>query len=228
MMALNKSLDQSPAKKWSNDGSMLTRLTTRTIRSIHSVIYSNQRMSSSSSRRDKRLQADMSELKRKTEDFQVKQRGEDSLDKLEVVFHGPKDSPYKDGFWKIHVDIPPEYPEKPPKLTFANKIFHPNINHFGYVCVNLLSDDWDPSYGLVQIFDQIIPQLLREPNPEEPFNGTAALLLYKSKERFEQRVREHCAKYAHMEDRQSENSEESGSEEDISEEGSRSSQDQSP
>ena len=44
--------------------------------------------------------------------------------------------------------------------------------------------------ALEQIFEQIIPLLLREPNPKDANNlDAAALLLNQSKEMFEQRVR---------------------------------------
>ncbi|KAI9086529.1 hypothetical protein K1719_031613 [Acacia pycnantha] len=176
--------------------------------------------SSSSPERDKRIQEDMRELIKNN--FQMKLTDKDKLDQLEVVLHGPKDSLYADGVWKIIVDIPRRYPLEPPKFTFANKIYHPNINNeSGYVCANLLDEDWHPSYGLVQIFDQIIPQLLREPNPEKPNNLEAGgLLRNQRKEMFEQRVREYCAKYAKMQDIKSESS--------SGDEGSRSSQDQTP
>ncbi|KAI9086544.1 hypothetical protein K1719_031628 [Acacia pycnantha] len=60
----------------------------------------------------------------------------------------------------------------------------------GYVCVNLLEEDWDPLYSLVAVFDEIIPQLLREPDPEHPNNHDAAALMRdENKEKFEQRVR---------------------------------------
>ncbi|KAK4264233.1 hypothetical protein QN277_025441 [Acacia crassicarpa] len=174
--------------------------------------------SPSSLDRDKRIQEEISKLMK---DFQVKLTDEDKLDKLEVVFHGPKETLYEGGVWKIIVDIPSRYPLEPPKFTFANKIFHPNINNeSGFVCVDLLDENWHPDYSLVAIFDQIIPQLLREPNPKSANNLEAgALLLCQSKEMFEQRVREYCAKYAKMQDIQSESS---------SGEGSRSNQDQTP
>ncbi|KAI9086559.1 hypothetical protein K1719_031643 [Acacia pycnantha] len=60
----------------------------------------------------------------------------------------------------------------------------------GSVCVNLLDEQyWNPSDSLVAIFDEFIPQLLREPNPEDPNNHDAAALLLASEEKFEQRVR---------------------------------------
>jgi ubiquitin-conjugating enzyme E2 M len=41
-------------------------------------------------------------------------------------------------------NIPPTYPHDPPKVHCMNKIYHPNINLEGNVCLNILRDDWKP------------------------------------------------------------------------------------
>ena len=46
---------------------------------------------------------------------------------LYIVLIGPA-APFSGGLWKVHVELPDQYPYKSPSIGFVNRIFHPNID----------------------------------------------------------------------------------------------------
>ncbi|KAL7160032.1 hypothetical protein ABFS83_01G067700 [Erythranthe nasuta] len=114
-----------------------------------------------------------------------------------VKLHGPKDSPYEGGVWRVRVSLPDEYPTKPPSITFASRIYHTNIHEAsGLICLNVISEDWSPTYKLLNVFKYYLPQLLLSPNSEDPMNKVAAAKLEDNREAYNQFVRDHCQKHA--------------------------------
>jgi ubiquitin-protein ligase len=49
-------------------------------------------------------------------------------------------APFSEGKWKVHVELPDQYPYKSPSIGFVNKIFHPNIDE-GWVLFDLETED---------------------------------------------------------------------------------------
>ncbi|XP_031092628.1 ubiquitin-conjugating enzyme E2-23 kDa-like isoform X2 [Ipomoea triloba] len=124
----------------------------------------------------------------------------DGLNEFNVEFHGPKESAYEGGVWKVRVELPDAYPYKSPSIGFINKIFHPNVDELsGSVCLDVINQSWSPMFDLINIFEVFLPQLLLYPNPSDPLNGDAASLMMKDKNQYDQRVKEYCERYAKSE-----------------------------
>jgi ubiquitin-conjugating enzyme E2 H len=121
----------------------------------------------------------------------------DSMQEFYVWFYGPTETPFSGGIWKIHVELPDQYPFKSPSIGFMNKIFHPNIDELsGSVCLDVINQTWSPMFDMINIFEVFLPQLLRYPNPSDPLNGEAAALLMRHPKEYEQRVKEYVQRYA--------------------------------
>ncbi|OBT66947.1 hypothetical protein VE03_04257 [Pseudogymnoascus sp. 23342-1-I1] len=114
-----------------------------------------------------------------------------------VRFKGPEETPFQGGLWKIHVELPDQYPYKSPSIGFVNRIFHPNIDELsGSVCLDVINQTWSPMFDMINIFEVFLPQLLRYPNPTDPLNGEAASLLMREPKTYEAKVKEYVSKYA--------------------------------
>lgn len=96
------------------------------------------------------------------------------------------------GFWKnatYHFSfyIPAHYPHTPPKVDCRTKIYHPNIDLYGKVCLNILREDWKPVLDINSVIYGLI-YLFYEPNPDDPLNHEAAQLFRTNVKEFERLV----------------------------------------
>jgi ubiquitin-conjugating enzyme E2 N len=70
---------------------------------------------------------------------------EDNLRYFNVMILGPSQSPYEGGVFKLELFLPEEYPMAAPKVRFLTKIYHPNIDKLGRICLDILKDKWSPA-----------------------------------------------------------------------------------
>jgi ubiquitin-conjugating enzyme E2 D/E len=85
----------------------------------------------------------------------------------EGVIFGPSDSPYAGGVFKLSIRFPTEYPFKVPHIQFNTKIYHPNINSAGGICLDILKSQWSPALTISKVLLSIL-SLLTDPNPNDP------------------------------------------------------------
>ena len=92
---------------------------------------------------------------------------EDDIFHWQATLMGPSESPYEGGIFIMNIKFPGDYPFKPPKVTFETKIFHPNINSSGGICLDILKEAWSPALTISKVLLSIC-SLLCAPNPDDP------------------------------------------------------------
>lgn len=108
---------------------------------------------------------------------------------------GPDETPYQGGKFKLSIIFPKDYPFSPPMITFETKIFHPNINRHGSICIDILKNKWSPVLTLSKILLSI-SSLLSEPNSSDPLEADIANLLDKDINKYNETAKEWTYKYA--------------------------------
>lgn len=102
---------------------------------------------------------------------------ENNIFQWKAVLRGPAGSPYAGGRWIVDIEVPSDYPIKPPKLRFRTKICHPNISwSTGEVCLDILKSRWTPTWTLSSVLTAV-QVMLTSPEPDSPLNVDAANLL---------------------------------------------------
>ena len=64
---------------------------------------------------------------------------------LQATIMGPSDSPFQGGVFFLNIHFPSDYPFKPPKVSFTTRIYHPNVNSNGSICLDILNAQWSPA-----------------------------------------------------------------------------------
>ena len=108
---------------------------------------------------------------------------------------GPPDSPYQNGVFSLKIAFPFDYPFRPPKVQFLTKIYHPNINQNGSICLDILKDQWSPALTISKVLLSI-SSLLCDPNPDDPYVPEIAQQYKSNRMLYDQTAREWTKKFA--------------------------------
>jgi ubiquitin-conjugating enzyme E2 M len=88
----------------------------------------------------------------------------------------PDESYWKGASYQFAFTVPGMYPHEAPKVKSETKIYHPNIDLQGNVCLNILREDWKPVLSISSVVYGLL-YLFLEPNPNDPLNHEAAQVL---------------------------------------------------
>ena len=119
----------------------------------------------------------------------------DDLFKWGATLLGPVDSVYEGGIFQLDIRFPADYPFKPPKITFITKIYHPNVNADGAICLDILKDQWSPALTISKVLLSIC-SLLTDPNPDDPLVPEIAKLYKYKREEYNKEARDWVLKHA--------------------------------
>lgn len=108
----------------------------------------------------------------------------------------PDQLPYNKGAFRIEIVFPAEYPFKPPKITFLTKIYHPNIDEKGQVCLSIINPEhWKPGTRIEQVIDSLL-HLIAEPEPEHSLRADLAEEYTQDKKKFLKHAEEFTKKFS--------------------------------
>ena len=96
---------------------------------------------------------------------------------------------WKGGQYNFKFDIPKTYPIDAPKVLCVDKIYHPNIDLEGHICVSVLKGGWKPIYTIQTIVFALL-FLFSNPNPNDPLNVEAAEDMRENINRFSRNVKD--------------------------------------
>lgn len=88
---------------------------------------------------------------------------------------GVSNTPYEGLEYQLSLVFPPNYPYDAPVVSFITPCFHPNVDHRGAICLDILKEKWSAVYSVLSILLSI-QNLLAHPNNESPLNNQAAHL----------------------------------------------------
>ena len=135
----------------------------------------------------RRVDADISELALPRSMSIAFPNGRDDLLNF-IITVKPDEGYYRGGMFECSFAVPTMYPHEPPKVRCERKVYHPNIDLEGNVCLNILREDWKPVLSISSVVFGL-SLLFSEPNPDDPLNKDAAEDLAQTPKNFELNVR---------------------------------------
>ncbi|KXS22070.1 hypothetical protein M427DRAFT_50431 [Gonapodya prolifera JEL478] len=97
----------------------------------------------------------------------------DGLMNWKWTLAGPSATVYEGLTFKGSMTFPATYPINPPVVRFDTKLFHPNVDLEGNICLDILKDKWSAVYTVDKVLLSL-QALLADPNLSSPLNVTAA------------------------------------------------------
>jgi ubiquitin-conjugating enzyme E2 M len=111
-----------------------------------------------------------------------------------VVRIAPPAGIWANGLFDFRFTIPDDFPFTRPSVKCETRIWHPNIEETGAVCLNILRDNYTPVMSISQLVVGL-QFLFSEPNADSPLNKEAAEQYTSAIRAFTVRAHQYMRKY---------------------------------
>eukprot|EP01094_Clydonella_sp_ATCC50884_P020177 TRINITY_DN4139_c1_g1_i1.p2 TRINITY_DN4139_c1_g1~~TRINITY_DN4139_c1_g1_i1.p2 ORF type:complete len:157 (-),score=38.85 TRINITY_DN4139_c1_g1_i1:135-581(-) len=119
----------------------------------------------------------------------------DDMFKWKVQLAGPEGTAYEGGSFTMLIEIPTDYPFKPPTCKFETTVYHPNVKtDTGEICMDSIIENWSPQLKIESVLD-MIRQLMTEPNLDQPLEPKIGEEYKNKKAQFDKTVKKYIAKH---------------------------------
>ena len=118
----------------------------------------------------------------------IRNRNKKNIMDFKIEYTPDKTSYWYTGKYIFSFHIPEDYPFTPPKVHCLTKIYHPNIDYNGNVCLNILKENWNPSLTASKWIAGIY-FLFYEPNAEDPLNHEVAKVMRENENLFKENLK---------------------------------------
>lgn len=112
-----------------------------------------------------------------------------------VSIEGPPGTPYEGGLFEADLLLPEDYPMSPPKILMKTKIWHPNIDTQGRICLDILKNNWTPALQIRSVLLSL-QALLSSPDASDFLNIDAAEMFQKNPTKAQDQARQWTQLYA--------------------------------
>jgi ubiquitin-protein ligase len=73
---------------------------------------------------------------------------EDNIFQWTAQISGVDGTVYQNQTYKLSMRFPAEYPFSAPVVRFETPCFHPNVDHHGNICLDILKENWSAIYNV--------------------------------------------------------------------------------
>ena len=115
-------------------------------------------------------------------------KGKESIMSFEVQYTPDSSTYWYGGKYIFAFEVLEDYPVSAPLVMCKTKIYHPNIDYNGNVCLNILKEAWTPSFTILNLITGVY-QLFIVPNPMDPLNHDVAKLMRDDLNQFKANVK---------------------------------------